>query len=60
MQQLPAALDELRRFPAPVLDRAALEKLLRVERRTAIRLLHRFGGFQAGKTFLVDRLQLIE
>ena len=59
MQQLPAALDELRRFPAPVLDRAALEKLLRVERRTAIRLMHRFGGFQAGKTFLIDRPQLI-
>ena len=59
LQQLPAALDQLRRFPAPVVDRAALEKLLRVERRTAIRLLHRFGGFQAGRTFLIDRLELI-
>ena len=59
LQQLPAALDALLRFPAPVVDRAALEKLLRVERRTAIRLLHRFGGFQAGKTFLVDRVELI-
>lgn len=59
LQQLPDAIDELRRFPAPVVDRAVLQKLLRVERRTAIRLLHRFGGFQAGKTFLVDRLALI-
>jgi hypothetical protein len=26
----------------------------------AIRLMHRFGGFQSGKTFLIDRLRLIE
>ena len=43
-----------------MVDRAILEKVLRIERRTAIRLLNRFGGFQTGKTFLVDRLQLIE
>jgi hypothetical protein len=59
MEQLPAALDELRAFPAPVIDRAILEKVLRIERRTAIRLMNRFGGFQSGKTFLIDRLQLI-
>jgi hypothetical protein len=41
-------------------DRAILEKVLRIERRTAIRLMNRFGGFQTGKTFLIDRLQLIE
>jgi hypothetical protein len=58
-EQLPFALEELRRFPAPVIDRSILEKVLRVQRRTAIRLLHRFGGFQSGKTFLIDRLQLI-
>ena len=59
IEQLPSALEELRGFPAPVIDRAVLEKILRIERRTAIRLLHRFGGFQTGKTFLIDRLQLI-
>jgi hypothetical protein len=59
-EQLPAALDELRQFSAPVVDRAILEKVLRIERRTAIRLMNRFGGFQTGKTFLIDRLQLIE
>ncbi len=58
-EQLPSALDELRRFPAPVIDRAILEKVLRIGRRTAIRLMNRFGGFQSGKTFLIDRLQLI-
>jgi hypothetical protein len=58
-EQLPAALEELRRFPAPVIDRAILEKVLRIHRRAAIRLMHRVGGFQVGKTFLIDRLQLI-
>jgi hypothetical protein len=58
-EQIPSALEDLHRFPAPVIDRPVLEKLLRVQRRTAIRLLNRFGGFQSGKTFLIDRLQLI-
>jgi hypothetical protein len=56
IQRLPAALDELRRFPAPVVDRTIVEKVLRIHRRTAIRLLHRCGGLQAGKTFLIGRL----
>ncbi len=60
LQQLPAALEELHRFPSPVVDRAVLEKVLRVERRVAIRLMHRFGGFQAGRTFLIDRIRLLE
>lgn len=58
-QQIPHALEELEHFPAPVIDRAALEKLLVVRRREAIRLMHRFGGFQVGKTFLIERQQLI-
>jgi hypothetical protein len=36
-----------------------IENLLRVNRRDAIRLLHRFGGYQAGRTFLVGRDDLI-
>jgi hypothetical protein len=60
LEQLPDALEELRRFRAPVVDRAILERVLRIHRRAAIRLMHRFGGFQAGRTFLIDRLQLIE
>jgi hypothetical protein len=48
------SLDKLRDFPAPVVDRAIVERVLRLHRRTAIRLLHRCGGFQAGKT-LSDR-----
>jgi hypothetical protein len=58
-EELPSALEELRRFPAAVIDRAILEKVLRIGRRTAIRLMNRFGGFQSGKTFLIDREKLI-
>jgi hypothetical protein len=58
-QWVDVALEELRAFPGPVLDRAGVEKLLRVSRRTAIRLLHQFGGYQAGKTFLIGREDLI-
>jgi hypothetical protein len=30
-----------------------------VRRRRAIYLMHRFGGYQAGRTFLIDRTKLI-
>jgi hypothetical protein len=53
------ALEALRAFPGPLVDRASLETLLRVSRRTAIRLMNGFGGYQAGKTFLIDREDLI-
>ena len=57
--QLASALAQLQTFPAPVVDRASLEKLLKVSRRSAIRLLHAFGGYQAGRTFLIRREDLI-
>ena len=56
--QVPEALAMLRKFPAPVVDRAGLETLLGVSRREAVRLMHRFGGYQAGRTFLVGRDEL--
>jgi len=58
--QVPSALEQLANFPAPVVDRAGIEKLLGVSRRDAIRLLHRFGGYQAGRTFLIGREDLIQ
>ena len=58
-QHVDSALEALRAFPGPLVDRAGLEKLLRVSRRTAIRLMNHFGGYQAGKTFLIDRQDLI-
>ena len=57
-QQLPNALAMIRTLPAPVVDRAGLEILLQVSRRAAIRLMHRFGGYQAGRTFLIAREDL--
>lgn len=59
LDQVPAALEQLREYPAPVIDRAALERLLHIQRREAIRLLHTFGGYMAGKTFLIAREDLI-
>ncbi len=43
----------------PVVDRAVFERLFGVRRRRAIQLMHFFGGYQAGRTFLLDRLQLM-
>jgi hypothetical protein len=43
----------------PVIDRAVFERLFGVRRRRAIQLMHFFGGYQAGRTFLLDRLQLM-
>ena len=60
LQNITSAIEELHRFPAPVIDRATFEKLLRIQRRQAIRLMHRFGGYQAGRTFLVGRLELLQ
>jgi hypothetical protein len=58
-QQVPNALAMIRTFPAPVVDRAGLETLLQVSRRAAIRLMHRLGGSQAGRTFLIARVDLL-
>ena len=43
---------------APVVDRAVLERVFRVRRRRAVELMAHFGGYQAGRTFLLDRKQL--
>lgn len=56
--QVPDALAALARLEAPVVDRAMLERLLGVHRRAAIRLLQRFGGYQSGKAFLIEREKL--
>ena len=55
---LPRIIEQFRQLP--VLDRAAIEKLFGLKHRQAIQLLHRFGGYQVGRTFLVDRQELVE
>jgi hypothetical protein len=52
--------EELTAMQVPVVDRAIFERLFGVRRRRAIQLLHYFDGYQSGRTFLIDRLSLIE
>lgn len=59
LPRVPEALDLLSLFPAPLVDRSTLEQLLGIHRRVAIRLMHTFGGYQAGRTFLIEREKLI-
>ena len=57
---IPAMIDSLAAMSAPVVDRAVCERLFGLRRRRAIDLMRRFGGYQAGSAFLVDRLGLLE
>src|SRR5579859_3244294 len=56
---IPEIVQQLEVFDVPVIDRAIVERVFGLRRRRAIELLHRFGGYQAGRTFLIDRRQLI-
>src|SRR4051812_776331 len=58
--KIPDIVALLESFVVPVVDRAIVERLFGLRRRRAIELLHRFGGYQAGRTFLIDRKILIE
>jgi hypothetical protein len=57
--RVPEILEELRALDVPVVDRAVCERLFRLRRRRAIDLLRGFGGYQAGRTFLIDRPKLV-
>jgi len=57
--RVPEILEELSALDVPVVDRAVCERLFRLRRRRAIDLIHSFGGYQAGRTFLVDRPKLV-
>ncbi len=58
--RLPQIIEELEALEIPVLDRGTIEKVFGLRRRRAIELMHSFDGYQAGKTFLLNRVQLIE
>jgi len=58
--KIPEILTMLESFDVPVVDRATVESLFGLRRRRAIELLHRLGGYQAGRTFLVDRHLLMD
>jgi hypothetical protein len=57
--RVPEILGELSALDVPVVDRALCERLFRLRRRRAIDLMRCFGGYQAGRTFLIERFQLI-
>src|SRR3712207_6504596 len=53
--RVPDIMSEVSSLGAPVIDRAAVEKLFRVRRRRAIDLMKRIGGFECGRTHIVTR-----
>ena len=58
--RIPEIVDQLHAPAAPpFLDRAGIESLFRLRRRQAIRLMGACGGYQIGKTYLVDRASLL-
>jgi hypothetical protein len=57
--RVPEIVAELSALDVPVVDRAVCERLFGLRRRRAIDLIRSFGGYQAGRTFLVDRPKLI-
>lgn len=56
---LPEIIGNLCVLEAPVVDRATVEGLFGLRRRQAINLMHSFGGYQIGKTALIERCVLI-
>ena len=58
--RLPEIRAELEHLGVPVVDRAGIERIFGLRRRRAIELMHQFGGYQAGRTFLLDRTRLLE
>ena len=60
IHRIPQALAALERSPAPLLDRADLERLLAVSRRQALRILDRLGATAVGRNLFVGRTELIE
>jgi hypothetical protein len=59
LHTLPQIRKTVAAMTAAVVDRACFEKLFGVRRRRAIQLMHRFGGYQAGRTFLIEREKLL-
>jgi hypothetical protein len=57
--RVPDILAELSALDVPIVDRAVCERLFGLGRRRAIDLIRGFGGYQAGRTFLVDRPKLV-
>ena len=57
--RVPQILDALRALPAPFVDRDTIETLFRLRRRRSIDLMRHFGGYQIGRTFLINKAELV-
>ncbi len=57
--RLPEIRAELEHLEVPAVDRSGIERIFGLKRRRAIELMHQFGGYQAGRTFLLDRARLL-
>lgn len=61
IHRLPEILAWLESSEAPpFLHRGLIEGVFRLRRRQALRLMEKAGGYQAGRTYLIDRLQLAQ
>jgi hypothetical protein len=56
--RVPEILEVLNESPVPFLTRAAIESVFQLQRRQAIYLMRRLGGYQIGKALVVDRQRL--
>jgi hypothetical protein len=57
---IPEIVAAVETFDVPVVDRSTIERLFGLRRRRAIQLMHEFGGYQAGRTFLIDRKKFLD
>jgi hypothetical protein len=57
--RVPEIIGEVRCLQAPIVDRAMLERMFGVRRRRAIDLMQSVGGYQCGRTYLVNREDLL-
>jgi len=57
--QIPEILQRMESLEISWLDRDSIEQVFGVRRRRAIELLNAFGGFQIGRTFLIEREALV-
>jgi hypothetical protein len=58
--RLPEIRAELELIEVPIVDRSMIERIFGLKRRRAIELMHKFGGYQTGRAFLLDRVRLLE
>ena len=58
--RLPEIIEVLSALSTPVIDRSVVERLFHLRKRRAITLMHHFGGYYAGNSALLHRLDLIQ